>query len=359
MKTKLALFWSLFFLACAGLIFGCSTENDQDPGAELDGTIELSMVTFWPATHPQVDKGHKAWIEEIEERSDGKVKISLHAGESLLGAREIYSGVEAGVADIGSTCPSYTPGMFPLTEVFELPGYQNVNSLSASMTAHEGYKRFKDELDVDEFSDVKVLMFWATGPGNVMSKIPVEKLEDMQRLEMRAVGGSAVPVKTLGAVPHAMPMSEAYLALDQGLVNSILAPNDTLQGFRLAEVIDHITKTPFLYNMVFVKIMNKNTWNSLPEEVQEVFEDLNDEFARKYGKLFADASREGLQFAVNEHGVEVVELSGEEEDRWIERLDMVVDDWIEDKNMKGLPAEEAVRITRELDEKFSSEYGDY
>lgn len=341
------------------LVSGCAPENDEDQAEALDKPVELSMVTFWPASHPQVDKGHKAWIEEVEKRSQGRVKINLHAGESLLGAREIYSGVEDGVADIGSTCPAYTPGMFPLTEVFELPGYRNVNSIAASLTVHEGYKRFKEDLGVDEFSDVKVLMFWATGPGDIMSKIQVNTLEDMQHLEMRAAGGSAVPVKTLGAVPHSMPMSEAYLALDQGLVNSILGPTDTLKGFRLAEVVQYVTRTPFLYNIPFVKVMNQDTWNALPEDVQDIFEELNEEFVKKYGELFADASREGLHFARDEHGIEVIELSEEEEDRWMQRLDMVVDDWMDDKSMAGLPAQEAVRITRELDEKFSSEYGDY
>ncbi|EFI33524.1 Extracellular solute-binding protein, family 7 [Desulfonatronospira thiodismutans ASO3-1] len=359
MKTKSAFFSSLFILACVSLMFACSAENGQDVGEAPHEPIELSMVTFWPASHPQVEKGHNSWIEEVETRTQGRVKINLHAGESLLGAREIFSGVEDGVADIGSTCPAYTPGMFPLTEVFELPGYRNANSIAASLTVHEGYKKFKEDLEVDEFSSVKVLMFWATGPGDIMSKIPVETLEDMQRLEMRAAGGSAVPVKTLGAVPHSMPMSEAYLALDQGLVNSILGPTDTMKGFRLAEVVQYVTRTPFLYNIPFVKVMNQDAWNSLPEDVQDIFEELNEEFVIKYGQIFADASREGLQFARDEHGIEVIELSGEEEDRWIERLDMVVDDWIEEKKARGLPAEEAVSITRELDEKFSSEYGDY
>ncbi|WP_291320897.1 TRAP transporter substrate-binding protein [Desulfonatronospira sp.] len=351
MKRNELIFWMFIFCCALILVSGCASEKEEE--------IELTMVTFWPASHPQVDQGHLAWIEEVHERSQGKVKITLHAGESLLGAREIYSGVEDGVADIGSTCPAYTPGMFPLTEVFELPGYENVNSVAASLTVHEGYKRFRDELGVDEFSDVKVLMFWATGPGDIMSKIPVKTLDDVQRLEIRAAGGSAVPVKTLGAVPHSMPMSEAYLALDQGLVNSILGPTDTLMGFRLAEVVQYVTKTPFLYNIPFVKVMNKETWDSLPQDVQDVFEELNDEFAMKYGELFARASREGLEFAKEEHDIQVLELSDDEEQRWIERLDAVVDEWVQDKSGAGLPAEEAVRITRELDEKFSAEYRDF
>jgi len=340
-------------------MFACSTDNGLDPDDAREKPLELSMVTFWPASHPQVADGHLTWIREVEERTGGQVKINLHPGESLLGAREIFNGVAAGVADIGSTCPSYTPGMFPLTEVFELPGYQNINSVAASMTAHEGYKKIREQLGIDEFSEVKILMFWATGPGNIMSKFPVRSLEDVQRLEIRAVGGSTAPVRVLGAVPHAMPMSESYLALDQGLVNSILGPNDILEGFRLAEVVNSLTRTPFLYNMVFVKVMNKKSWDALPAEVQAVFEELNDEFTLKYGKLFADASRQGLEYAKEQHGLEVIELSREEEERWLAHLTPIVDNWVKEKEAQNLPASEAVALVRELDEKYSVEYGEY
>ncbi len=359
MRHKFLVLLVMFGLFVLMSLFGCGTANDTESDGTQIRPIELSMVTFWPATHPQVSEGHMSWIREVEERTEGRVKINLHAGESLLGAREIFNGVAAGVADIGSTCPSYTPGMFPLSEVYELPGYQNVNSVAASMTAHYGYKDIREQLGVDEFNEVKVLMFWATGPGNIMGKFPVNTLEDVQRLEIRAVGGSTAPVRILGAVPHAMPMSEAYLALDQGLVNSILGPNDILEGFRLAEVVDYLTETPFLYNMAFVKVMNKKAWNALPEEVREVFEELNDEFALKYGKLFADASRQGLKFAKDRHGLEKIELSENEEKRWQDRLTRIVDDWIREKEAQGLPGSDAVSIVRELDAKYSQKYGDF
>ncbi|MFP4285897.1 MAG: C4-dicarboxylate ABC transporter substrate-binding protein, partial [Desulfovermiculus sp.] len=96
------------------------------PTTLLAKSFNLSFATFWPSSDFQVEEGHMKWIEEVEKRSDGQIKINMHAGEALLGAKEIYQGVEDGVADIGSTCPSYTAGMFPLTEAFELPGYKNL-----------------------------------------------------------------------------------------------------------------------------------------------------------------------------------------------------------------------------------------
>ncbi len=357
MKGKLYYAAGIVLIFLLPLVSGCGQELDE--ADQPVQTFNLSLATFWPATDFMVSEGHRAWIEEVEERTDGRVKINLHSGEALLGAREIFNGVAVGVADIGTTCPSYTPGMFPLTEAFELPGYENINAVSASITVNEGYKRLKQDLGIDEYEDVKVLFFWATGPGDVMSKKQVRNLNDLSGMEIRAVGGTVPPLERLGAVTHSMPMSEAYLALDQGLVEGILAPNDTLRGFRLAEVVDHVTKTPFLYNVVFMKIMNKNTWNSLPADIQEVFEELNDEFAYEYGRLRAEHTRAGLEYGMEEHGIDVYELEAEEEEKWLERIEPVVEDWIKRREDRGLPGRKTVEIIRELDQQYSEKYSGY
>ncbi|MFO8032126.1 MAG: TRAP transporter substrate-binding protein [Desulfohalobiaceae bacterium] len=323
-----------------------------------DGQVyTLTMATFWPSTDFQVQEGHKKWIEEIEERSNGRIQIDFHPGEALLGAREIYNGVVDGVADIGTTCPSYTSGMFPLTEAFELPGYQNVNATAASMTFHEGYKKIKEELGIDEFEEVKVLTLWATGPGHLMTrKEPVHNLEDLSGKEIRAVGGTVPPLQELGAKTHALPMSESYVALDQGIVDGILGPTDILKGFKLAEVVDYATETPDLYNVVFMKVMNKETWQSLPEDLQEIIQEVSDEYALKYGKLRAEHTLEGMEYGKTEHGIEEIQLDPEQEKLWLEKIQPVVENWIQEKQEKDLPATEVVEIVKELDAKYSEKY---
>jgi TRAP-type transport system periplasmic protein len=336
------------------VVSGCGAGEEKP-----DTVYKLQMATFWPSTDFQVVEGHMRWIEEIEKRTDGRVKISLHAGEALLGAREIYEGVATGVADIGTTCPAYTPGLFPLTAVFELPGFLNDNAVVASMTAHEGYKRIRDGLDHDEYGDVKVLLFWATGPGDLLTRDPVRTLEDLSGKTIRTVGGTVPVIQSLGATPVSMPMSESYLALDQRLVDGILAPTDVLEGFRLAEVVKYATGTPFIYNVVFMKVMNRETWDSLPADIQAVFEELNDEYALAYGKLREDYRLKGLTYGVDEFGLEVISLSGEEDARWRSRIEPQAVGWVERTEAAGLPGSEALEIARELDTRFSEEYGTY
>ncbi|UMZ74347.1 TRAP transporter substrate-binding protein [Natranaerofaba carboxydovora] len=352
MKIRLLLTLSIVAILTLTLLSFTGCDGDGD------GVYELQMATFWPAEDAQVAEGHQAWIDEIEERTDGQVQITLQAGEALLGADEIYEGVADGVADIGTTCPSYTPGFFPVTEAFELPGYNNDNALVASLTMQEGYERLKEEGLMDEYDDSKVLMFWATGPGDIKTTDPVESLDDLSGMEIRSAGGTVATLRALGAEPTGMPMSEAYESLDSGVVDGILGPTDTLKGFRLAEVLDYITKTPYLYNVSFIKTMNLDTWESLPPDIQEVFEEVNEEFVYEYGKLMTDLTRAGQEYGIEE-GMEKIELSSEEEEKFLDSIDGVVEEWIEEKEDEGLPAREIVDIIEELDEKYSEEYGDY
>jgi TRAP-type mannitol/chloroaromatic compound transport system substrate-binding protein len=73
----------------------------------------------------QVVDGHMVWAKEISDRVKAEtphtVNITMQPGGVLLGATEIYEGVAAGAADIGSTCPVYTMGHFPLTMGWSCP----------------------------------------------------------------------------------------------------------------------------------------------------------------------------------------------------------------------------------------------
>ncbi|RJX27834.1 MAG: ABC transporter substrate-binding protein [Dethiobacter sp.] len=367
MKIKVLVFLLVLALVALPLLGGCAkapapaapTPTDQPKEEPKDDrTWNLQFATFWPATDFQVAEGHMGWAKEIEKRTNGRVTFTFHPANALLGANEIFTGVADGAADLGTTCPAYTPGLFPVTEAFELPGYKNDNALVASMTMWEAYKTM--DLLQKEYKDVKVLMFWATGPGDVMTnKPPVRKLEDLKGLQIRTVGGTVPSMKALEATPVSMPMSDAYLALDSGLLAGILAPTDTLKGFKLAEVINYVTKTPFLYNIVFMKVMNWDTWNSFPADIQKAFTDVSEEYVEKYGKLRTDHTEGGLQYGIKEHKVEVITLSAEEQARWLKQIEPVVDAWIEKTNKAGLPGNDVVKKVKEIDAKMSQKYGSY
>lgn len=371
MKLK-AIIGLMVLLLVSLLVFaGCPAAPAPDqvapapapaPAPEVPGQEwTLDFATFWSATDFQVVEGHEVWARTISERvaaeTNHTINFAMHPGGVLLGPKELLAGVAAGAADIVTTCPAYTPGTHPLSEVFELPGFNNDNALVASLTVNEAWKQ--SQALQQEYDDVKIMFFWATGPGDFMTTRPVRTLADLRGMEIRAVGGTVPSVTALGATPVSKPMSEAYVALDGGIVDGILAPTDVLQGFKLAEVTGYITKTPFVYNIVFVKAMNLDTWNAFPPEVQRIFDEVNEEFVKKYGKLRTDHTLAGQEFAVKEFGHEVIELAADERARWIDKLKPITDAWIEETNAANLPGSEIFELVRSLDAKFSQEHGAY
>ncbi len=377
MKTKLLLLMLILILVIVPAISGCEAdeepeedpidEPDDDPVDEPDEPEEegqsfiLEFATFWPEGDFQVADGHKGWAQEISDRVEAETPHSIdfnwHYAQALLEMPEIYGGVADGVADIGTTWPAYTPGVFPITDAFEQPGFKNDNALVAAVTMHEAWKQYGPLQE--EYADVKIMHFWATGPGDFMTNTRVETMDDLAGLDIRAVGGTIPWVTALGANPVSFGMGASYENIETGVVDGLLAPTDTLKGFRLAEVTDYITKCPPTYNIIFMKVMNWDTWNAFPESVQQIFDEVNEKYVIEYGQLRTDHTVEGQRFGVEEHGMEVIELDEDEWDRWVDLIDPIMEEWVENANAAGLPGDEIMDLARELDAKHSDEYGGY
>lgn len=341
----------MMFMVVLLALTGCSSSGAPDQGETK--AIELKLAHFFPSTHPAETELVQPWAKAIEEATNGQVKIISYPGQTLLQADAVYDGVVNGIADMGLSCFSYTRGRFPVLEVFELPGIIYSNSKVASKVAWEGIK----QLNPQEVQDTKLMMVMTTGPGDLFTKVPVRSLNDLQGLEIRATGLSAKTLETLGATPVAMPQSEAYEALSKGVVKGNLSPVEVLQGWKHAEVTDYLTLTPFLYNTLFFITMNNDQWNSLPPDVQKSIEEVNEKYFEEVAMGLWDKQNEAaLKWAVDETGLEIIELPEEEAQQWISLVKPVQDDFVTKMNEKGLDGQQILDTVKQLADKYNQEY---
>lgn len=335
-------------LLVAGMTVGCSSSGGQE-----SDVVELKLAHFFPAVHPAETELIQPWAAAVEEATGGRVKIISYPGETLAKANDIYAGVVDGIADMGLSCFAYTRGRFPVLEAFELPGIVYNNSKVASKVAWEGIQ----ELNPKEVQDTKLLMVFATGSGDLFTRTPVRTMEDLQGMLIRGTGLSAKTLQALGAVPEAMAQSEAYEALQKGVVHGNLGPMEILKGWKNAEVTDYITKTPFLYNTLFFITINLDKWNSLPADVQEAFLAVNEEYFENVAMGLWDwQNQEALDYAVGEMGMEVIELSQEETDRWIRQVEPIQQEYLNSTQEKGLPGQETLDLVKTLADKYNQQY---
>jgi len=279
------------------------------------------------------------WAKEIEKRTDGKVQITMHYGGTLTPAAAVYDGVIKGLSDIGMSVCGYTRGRFPLTEVVELPlGHKS--GWAITKTINDYFNQFKPK----EFDDVKMLYMHAHGPGLLHTKKPVEKLEDLKGMKIRAFGAVTKITSALGGVPVSMAMGETYEALSRGVVEGSIAPYEALQGWKWGEVVKYSIEAPGMYySSAFFIAMNKAKWAAIPPDLQKIIEQVNVEWIEKQGKAWDEIDKAGKDFTI-QRGNKIISISVDENRRWERALKPLYDEYVKNMKDKGLPGDQVLQF---------------
>ena len=315
-------------IALVVLFFAMKTEEEP--------TQSLSYSIFFPGTHGQAIAAAE-WAEEIEQRTDGRIKVDMFPGGTLTNPRQCYDGVVQGISDLCMSCFAYTPGRFPVMEAVDLPmGYPD--GTTATRVANEFFQTMKPA----ELSDVKVLYIHAHGPGLLHTKKPVHNLDDVRGLRIRSTGLSEKVARALGAVPVAMPQPDTYEALQKGVVEGTFAPIETLKGWKQAEVIGYTTEcTSIGYTTAMFVVMNLEKWNALAPDIRNIFEEVSTEWIDRHGAVWDRDDEEGREFTLSLDN-EILPLSEEEADRWQVAVQPVLDEYVAASEGRNLPGEEII-----------------
>ncbi len=318
------------------------------PAADLScaKAIKLSYANFPPApTFPCVQM--ERWKTEVEKRTGGQVVVDTYPGGMLLGAKGMVDGVIAGQADIGCVSTAYFPGRFVFTDVASLPlGIPDART--GSLVLWDLYQKYSPE----EFGQVKVLTMFSSAPSNIMSRKRVASLDDIQNLNLRASGGALQIVKAWGANGVGMPMSATPEALQKGVVEGLFSSLDVLKDFKFAELCKYVTLTDTVI-YPFAVMMNMESWNALPPDVQKVLDELAPEQAEWTGTYLDGHVQESAQWSKDNQQVEFIQLSEADKAAWNDKLKPLIDAWTVQAEAKGLDAGAIIEDVRALTLKHS------
>ena len=249
---------------------------------------------------------------------------------------EGYDAVTTGLADMGEGLPAYIQrGRFPLTEMasfLRLPPKKFVQG----QATWEIYKKFPEFQN--EFKDVKVLFIYGNTHSQLMTHDKaVRKMEDLEGLVIDASARFADAYGALAAVGTLKPGEQIYTALERGVLDGTVFEITALEGRKFKEVARYATEMNLGFIVRYL-IMNWDTWNSLPPDVQDAF----DEFTGDAGVAFFDqqlnqALIDFEKIVKETSDTEYIELSSEEHEKIWAKVKPVVDEAIEDLEAKGLP----------------------
>jgi TRAP-type C4-dicarboxylate transport system substrate-binding protein len=312
-------------------------------------TLTFKLHHFLGPTSPSQTQMLEPWARRVEELAGGAVRIEIYPSMTLGGRpQELINQARDGVVDLVWTVNGYTPGLFPRTEVMELP-FVYVNDPTATNLAMADL--FDDYLR-EEYAGVEV-MFLHVHAGQALHTRDrlVRRPEEWEGLRIRIpTRTGAWVIEALKASPVAMPVPELPQALAKGVVDAALIPFEIIPPLRLQEQthyqIEGHRSTRF-GNTTFQVSMNAARWASLPAEIQQAFRAASGrEWLAELGRIWRSTDDAGIRFAV-EAGNEHVVLSEEETEAYRAWLEPVVARWIDDVSGKGIDGATLVAKARE------------
>ena len=284
----------------------------------------------------------------ITEKTGGRVTFQFYYDSTLLDPNGEYAQLKAGIADIADM-HKYASDGFKILEKWK--GLTLGTPIPAQVEMTKTLFNEFDELQ-KEVSEVKVLADAFDGGTYQLLTVnkEVHSVDDMKGLVIWCEADFKDFFTALGATPVNTPWSEVYSSLQKNMYDGLFIAAETLQGVNFAEVCHNVTMVNLNYLAAPGHFMNLNTWNSLPEDIQAVFDD--PEVVGYIEENMATSAQESeasaIEWAVENHGTNIIELSDEEQQKFVDILNDSKLGMAEAWDAEGLPGTDLLNRIVEL-----------
>lgn len=302
----------------------------------------LKWITGKPQGANDAEAITTQWFaDEFKRRTGGKHEIRMFWGGSVAKAREIPDALSSGVGDIGDIITPYFQDKFPINNAvgFFIPQPSSTIEIGEKMHKwHRKYPAFDQELAK---YNLKLIGVRPLEPYGLICTSPIKSLADLKGKRIRTYG-HAYPkiVSAMGATPVSLSSSEAYEALQRGILDCSPIGPVLAKGWKLDEVAKYFIKFPFGASFGHIITMNRKKYDSLDDETKAVLEGLGREHVMRYSVELALQTEEILD-GWKEKGVEVIDFPVAEaaalvDDAGVQEIRKI---FIDKANAAGLPGE--------------------
>lgn len=308
---RLSIFYCSLIVILLIVLSGCgksssessATENDNESTDSSEGSVTLSIVSFLPESHQFTRDIIPIWMEMIEEGTDGAVKLEWSTGPEAIPTPDQFDAVRNGIVDIGFNTSSFYGHLAP--ETLSL----HMSTVSPAEERENGYFDFMNER-YNEHNQVYLGRFLGPNPFYFWTNEKVETISDFAGLKIRSNPTYHEILQSLDANPIDVLPGEVYTSLDRNMVDGfgfpLLGPYE--DGW--TEVTKYIIDEPFL-NQNGTILINKDTFESLSEDVQDKLIEITAEFEHEMIEHF-NQENEKTWTLLEEEGIERIELKEED-----------------------------------------------
>lgn len=234
--------------------------------------------------------------KDIERLSNGEIKVQvLYSGEGV-GTTGLLSAAKSGMITMVAPFQSMHAGEFPAGIVeIGLPG--------GTADTDELYSLFHDKgwapILTEAYGEHGLVWMepYIQPPVYVLTKKPIESVEDFKGLKIRAPGAYGKFLRNLGASPVSLAWGEIYTSLATGVIDASIGSNmiDHRDGNHV-EVAKYMYPLPLAGAQVLTLLVNQKAWDKLSDDLKSSVM----EATKLHAKAQLEKSREWEAEAVKE-----------------------------------------------------------
>jgi len=225
-----------------------------------------------PSMHP-LSQAIEMLGKKLEKNSGGRIKVDIYWGGSLYKDDPTqYSALRSNVIQMCEVSGGRLGGEIPETNLMEFPFAFDDMEHVYRFFGSDGKKAFEPLYLKKGY---KLVGFWPYGFQNfVCSKGFLANPGDFKGVKLRIRPSKivAAQMEAWGASAQVIPYMETYTALQLKTVDGAECPLAVIQAVKWHETGDYITisRHSLLYAAILV---NPNFYNSLPADLQKIFDD--------------------------------------------------------------------------------------
>jgi len=323
----------LFTVTACGSNNATGEKNSEKP-------IKLLMNLHAPSKHHLNENGAEPWAQKVEKETNGRLEVEVHPNASLGDSESIYEDTSGGVYDIGLVTNGYgydTP-IFPWT-LSEIPFVYG-----DPVQSREIIEKITDKYGVEKLNEqnVKYLGTVAQDPYILTSTKPINSIDDVKGMNIITYGRTNDDlVKSWGASPVSIDHNEAYEALQRGTADAIFYTGaSSVTGMQYYEVAPYFIQNLPLTGASMAIIINKDKYESLPEDLQKTLDELGNELGEMMTESYQNEYEKYPEKIEDIEGVEITDISENDLSDFEENAKHSTEVWVKAANEKGYPGEE-------------------
>lgn len=295
-------------------------------------------VSVWGSRRAFTEHVHKL-AELVSEKTDGEFTMNISYG-GLSKNRENLDGISIGAFEMAQFCAGYHADKNRAITVLELPflGVATLDeevAVSHAVYAHPAVAEEMAQWNARMLMTSPMPQYNLVGTGD-----PRDELAEFDGMRVRATGGLGKAFAAVGGVPTSVTSSEAFQAMDSGVVDTVAFAQHAHLSFGTINQADWWTANlnPGTVNCPIV--VNIDAYDSLPDDQRAALDDSVDEaiayYLENYGALLTRWDE-----VLAEKNVTKVMISDDELAKFRAVAGKPIHDaWLADMSAQGLPAQE-------------------